>query len=270
MAHHHQEPINQEIKSIINNKLSTQFPMNTITHIPLTNVTTQLDHTFLVSIEKENKTQVILLLITIKNKKYNILIVKDNNTMFSVFLKFNHVLYTGTIFEGDLIYNNRWIFYVTDIYYYLSKFTLNLSFKNRLQIISNCVKNDLKFDMLVSFCDVHLSSFFLFNHIPLISKSCKLLFQSDTTNKKFYYHFEKKNDKKQYCGSTNEIKTFTVYSTTEIDVYKIFDNKNVSFGILAVTSQAMSDHLSQQFKDTQQQQNIKCKYNNYFNAWMII
>ena len=86
-----------------------------------------------------------ILFITIYNKKkYCIFINKKNDTMIVTQLKFSDDIFTGTLFDGELVKNtnDKWIFLINDIAYYKGKNIITKSFSERQSIIQNIIINE--------------------------------------------------------------------------------------------------------------------------------
>ena len=107
------------------------------------NVNNLKETNFLVTLSTFGKK--FILFITIYNKKkYCIFINKKNDTMIVTQLKFADDIFTGTLFDGELVKNtnDKWIFLINDIAYYKGKNIITKSFTERQSIIQNIIINE--------------------------------------------------------------------------------------------------------------------------------
>jgi len=107
------------------------------------NVNNLKETNFLVTLSTFGKK--FILFITIYNKKkYCIFINKKNDTMIVTQLKFADDIFTGTLFDGELVKNtnDKWIFLINDIAYYKGKNIITKSFIERQSIIQNIIINE--------------------------------------------------------------------------------------------------------------------------------
>lgn len=107
------------------------------------NVNNLKETNFLVTLSTFGKK--FILFITIYNKKkYCIFINKKNDTMIVTQLKFSDDIFTGTLFDGELVKNtnDKWIFLINDIAYNKGKNIITKSFSERQSIIQNIIINE--------------------------------------------------------------------------------------------------------------------------------
>ena len=150
----------------------------------------ELTTDYMVTIEKENTHNFQLFLIEINGKKYNIFIKKINGRLafYSVKFCFDNNLYRGTLFNGSMVKNKHgfWLYYINDILYLQDKYIQKYNMSKKLEIISDVLKNGYVYDDFLNVCHIQMDSYFLFNNIQFIEKSCKLIFIPEQYNMKSY------------------------------------------------------------------------------------
>ncbi len=248
--------LDEHVKKQIENKLQTDFYCTHEKPVDLN--LSKLNANCLITIDKKNKINAILFLIIINNNKYSIFII--NNVLYNVKLKFENELYNGTLFEGHLVYKNRWFYFITDVKYYIAQNVRANSLIWRVQTIYRSLKKR-KIEKNTEPCDIQINSFFLYNHVKLIKKNCTLIFKSHLSEFSFEFIVEKKP-----FFSISDIVLFDVHKTPKKDVYKLYNN--VFIGVLTVTSMEMSNKLRNMFAVAETLL-LKCKYNKYFKNWIL-
>ena len=225
-----------------------------------------LNEKYLVSMETQNSHKFMLILITIKNKKYTLLLTGE--TIYSVSFRFSDELYNGTIFNGEITKNEKdcWIFYINDIFYHKGQYIQGLQLQKKLSLINDILKNDYVFDDVLNTCHIQIKSFFLLNHLNFIKKSAKLLFVPDYSNMPHYF-LNIDVEIKEPENPVNQIKQFITRKTDTIDVYKLYDIETKIFmNIACISKMDTSLFMKEQFKNNREQI-LQYKYNTYFNAW---
>ncbi len=85
----------------------------------------------------------VLFLTTIEDKRYSVLINKKNEVMVHCKYNFQHQLYSGTLFDGELVKNedNKWVFIINDVAYENGVNVITRSFEERQTIINDIIEN---------------------------------------------------------------------------------------------------------------------------------
>lgn len=263
--------LNNDIKNIIHNQLLHNYQYEQVNIEKLTNIN-NITSNYLLTIEKQNKYDFLLFLTTIKNNKYSVFIVNYNNQLYfySVKFRFNHDLYTGTLFKGELAKNDKncWIYFISNIIYYKNKYVYNTKLSNKIKIIANILKNEYLFDDYMNACHLQIKSYFLFNHIPFIKKNCRLILIPEHINDKQYFFDIKFPTIKPIVYQNNEQKKFKIKKTNVIDVYELYNIKtNIFDSIICISKLSTSIFLKKKFENINSFI-IDVKYSTYFKSWI--
>lgn len=241
---------------------------------------------------KTNGSPCYLFLTIINGKKYSLFIDYKNPykiQIYNVKLRFNDELYNDTIIDGELLINdkNNWIFMLNNILYYKNEYIGNKLLGYRISILSDIIRNQYKFDDFLNPCHLQLRSYFLFNHLELLSttQNNKLLLIPEYSNKptlSFNIANLHKNEKiiKNLSLNTDNInvKKFYVIQTETPDVFELYreefedDNTKQNFfnGIACLSKMSHSFYIKKLFDEIQSHQKgiwIKFIYNNDLNGW---
>jgi hypothetical protein len=135
--------IRTDIKKSIENIGSFNLTSKYYTFLNKKNVNNLKDGNFQVSLSTFGK-KFILYMTTYNSKKYCIFINKKNDSMTVTQLKFSDDIFTGTLFDGELVKNNndKWIYLINDIAYYKGDNIVTKQFSERQLIIENILSND--------------------------------------------------------------------------------------------------------------------------------
>ena len=135
--------IKDDIKTSINKIGSFNLTSKYYTFLNKKNVNNLKDGNFQVSLSTFGK-KFILYMTTYNTKKYCIFINKKNDSMTITQLKFSDDIFTGTLFDGELVKNNndKWIYLINDIAYYKGDNIVTKQFSERQLIIENILSND--------------------------------------------------------------------------------------------------------------------------------
>lgn len=250
--------IHQKIQIVIRNFLSLQTN-NSSSRLYTCE---QIHERFLIRKQKDNGNAGYLFLITVFRKKYNIFFFRDH--FYAVNLKFDDCLYKGTAFQGDLVTRGKkWVFYVNDLLLHENTpVTTNIPLFERLSLCTKILKTQFKYVPSMSPCMIQLTGYFLFHHIPLITKNCTLVFCDDLQKLHYHYFIASKQTK------NGTKKHFYVRAGNIIDVYFLFENQDDAYPIdvLAITSNFDSLKAKELFKTPKY---VQCVYQTYFNSWTL-
>ena len=242
-----------------------------------------------------------LFLTTIEGKKYSLFIHYDNPyymKIYNVKLRFNIDLYNDTIIDGEILKNNQdsWVFMLNNILYYKGEFVGNKYLGERISLLSEILRNNYKFDDFLNPCHLQLRSYFLFNHLEMLSytHNNKLLMVPEYPKNRIYCFSIKNltdNEKLITLLSLNPdnlpFKKFFVEKTEVSDVFKLYDSEyyklienmdknsesieQKSFqGIACISTMSQSFYMKKLFDEMDSNQKgiwIKFKYNNHLEGW---
>jgi hypothetical protein len=135
--------IRDDIKTSINKIGSFNLTSKYYTFLNKKNVNNLKEGSFQVSLSTFGK-KFILYMTTYNSKKYCIFINKKNDNMIVTQLKFSDDIFTGTLFDGELVKNNndKWIYLINDIAYYKGENIVTKQFSERQTIIENILSNN--------------------------------------------------------------------------------------------------------------------------------
>ena len=135
--------IRDDIKTSINKIGSFNLTSKYYTFLNKKNVNNLKEGNFQVSLSTFGK-KFILYMTTYNSKKYCIFINKKNDNMIVTQLKFSDDIFTGTLFDGELVKNNndKWIYLINDIAYYKGENIVTKQFSERQTIIENILSNN--------------------------------------------------------------------------------------------------------------------------------
>lgn len=128
------------------------------------------ENNFLVTLSTFGK-KYILFLTNYNDKKYCIFINKKNESMILSRFRFSPKLFTGTLLDGEFVKDNngKWIFFITDIAYYMGNNIITKPFNYRYNIIDNFLKNEYKEDTNISVCIIKKKEYFKYEYIKDLS-----------------------------------------------------------------------------------------------------
>ena len=109
----------------------------------------------------------VLFLTKIGNKQYCIFINKKNETMILSQFRFHQDLFSGTLFDGELVKNNngKWKYLITDIAYYKGINIITKPFNERRGILDNIFEKMFANDDKISICHVELKEYFEYKYL---------------------------------------------------------------------------------------------------------
>ena len=135
--------IRNDIKKLINTIGSFNLTSKYYTFLNKKNVNNLKENNSLVSLSTFGK-KFVLFITKYNTKKYCIFINKKNDAMTVTQLKFADDIFTGTLFDGELVKNSndKWIYLINDIAYYKGKNIVTRPFNERQIIIEHILKNE--------------------------------------------------------------------------------------------------------------------------------
>ena len=222
---------------------------------------------YLLSFNVKNSIKCKLFLVKVNNINYSLFII--NGKFYHVKFRFDETLYNGTLFEGELIKNDKncWVFYMSDIIFMCGSYIYDQTFKQRLSQIAYILKDLYTYDLYFNPCHLQLKSYFLFNHIHFLEEDCELLFIPEYSN--MYYY--KKNiifpKTEKSLLKDGEIRLFTIKKTEKVERYDLYNLKEEYDSFACVNSLKLSLFLKEIFKNKDSYK-IKCKYSTFFKSWI--
>jgi hypothetical protein len=247
-----------------------QYRFETKQYIQYNNLT---DPKYFLTIFNKNKHNFLLFLLKINNINYNIFIHTNKNNQLDFYLvkfRFSEELYKGTLFNGELVQNNKkcWFYFITDLLYNNQEYTQQYPFSKKLQIISTILKEKYEYDEYMNVCHLKIKSFFLYNNLNFITKDCRLLFIPDNYQNNMYYLDIVVNKKEKKDIAHDTIQKFKILNTNNIDIYELYSN-NKFISIACINTLKLSQYFRKEFKDKNEFE-INCKYSKYFKSWIPI
>lgn len=243
------------------------FDKKQTTELNLNELTTE----YMVTIKKENTHNFQLFLIEIDGKKYNIFVKNVNGRLafYSVKFCFDDNLYRGTLFNGSMVKNQHgfWLYYINDILYLQNKYVQNYKMSKKLEIISDVLKNGYVYDDFLNVCHIQMDSYFLFNNVQFIEKTCKLVFIPEHYNMKSYHIVLRMDDEDKENVIPTGVKEFEMREMNIKEVFGLYENgKFVDIAYIRVKTYHME--LVNRIKTSRVY--VNCEYNSHMKSWEIL
>lgn len=224
---------------------------------------------YLLGFNVKNSIKCQLFLIKINNINYSIFMI--DNKLYHVKFRFHEDLYNGTLFEGELVKNDKncWVFYMSDLIYNAGSYVYNHPFKNRLNFIATILKNLYTYDLYFNPCHLQLKSYFIFNHMYFLEEDCELLFIPEFSNMKTYKKKIIFPKTEKSLLKDGEIRLFTIKKTDKVERYDLYNDNNEYDSFACVNSLKLSLFLKDLFKNKDSYK-MKCKYSTFFKSWIPV
>lgn len=267
--------VNELIKQI---KFKLKFNFESQNIIDLENHESYLKNNPYLATFDTKGTKFLLYLTRHQNKNFCLFIDYSNVNklkIYSVKFRFNNELYNGTLLDGEISMNDKksWIYLITDIYYESNRNVKYELFSEKLQIISNILKNKYIYDDFMNVCHIQMKSFFLYSHFDILRNKL-----NDSNNYDILFVPEKFNMEKLRITISTIKKTEIVSTTiqnfeikqTEIpDVYKLYKGKEFH-SIAGIAKLETSLFVRNLFNNNNNNISIivKCNYSNRFKSWI--
>jgi len=235
---------------------------------------------------KTDGSKFLLFLTTIRGKRYSLFISYDNPKdlkIYNVKLRFCRSLYNDTILEGEILLNNKnnYIFMINNILYNRGNYIGNKLLGERISIISDILRKQYKFDDFLNCCHLQMRSYFLINHLEMMSNSHNnslLLIPERVNGYTFSLTITDLSDNQKIISNLSEnldkkeIEKFYVKKTDMPDVFELY-NINViteeNFqGIACIPTKSHSFYMKKLFDDIQDDVLLlNFNYNKYLKGW---
>jgi hypothetical protein len=256
----------------LENQMNKYYLSNKINIYKLNQIQ-EINSKYLLTIKKQNILKFKLLLTTMFNKHYCIFIFEQNNQSyyFNIKFRFNEVLFCGTLFDGEMVKNEKgcWVYYISDLLYYKEKYLHEQKFSYKLKVLYNILKDEYTYDSFFNVCHIQIKSYFLFNHLHFITDDCDIQFIPEYSNQKTFETSIKFNKDNIKVFVENQIKHFTIQKTNTPEVYNLLDSNNQFDSIACINSLKISLFIRKLLLNEKSVQ-IKCKYNTFFKSWIPI
>ena len=248
---------------------------------------------------KTNGANFLLFLTTIYGKQYSFFIHYDNLQniqIYNVKLRFNYELYYDTIIDGELLLDNKmnWVFMLNNILYLKGENMNRYLMGQKINILSDILRKQYKFDDFLNHCHLQLRSYFLFNHLEMLSNTHnnQLLLIPEKSHNSILSFNIKNLDKNQKIITTlslnpNNIKSasFFVQKTDVPDVFELYDDtylgkyqdikeqnklkEKLFHGIACIPSKSHSFYIKKLFDEIEHQKGIWINfvYNYHLKGW---
>ncbi len=115
----------------------------------------------------------LLFLTKYNNKNYCIFINKKREDMIYVKFRFSDELFSNTLFDGELIKNekNDWVYAITDVIAYKNECVLkNKTLEERQKLLKNILDNEHVYDEMIDFCVMDQKEYFDLKYLEDIYK----------------------------------------------------------------------------------------------------
>ena len=237
---------------------------------------------------KTSGAKFFLLLTTINGKKYSLFICYDNPKdlkIYNVKLRFSRDLYNDTIFEGEILLNNKnnYIFMINNILYNKGYYIGNKLLGERIGIISDILRKHYKFDDFLNCCHLQMRSYFLINHLEMMSDSHNnelLLIPERINGYTFSLTIKNLSDNQKIITNLSEnvakkdVNKFYVKRTEMPDVFELYESNNLTQdnfrGIACIPTKSYSFYMKKLFDEQEDDQKVlllNFVYNNYLKGW---
>ena len=175
----------------------------------------------------------VLFLTKMGNKQYCVFVNKKNEVMILSQFRFHPDLFSGTLFDGELVRttNGKWKYMITDLAYYKGINIITKPFKERREILENLFNNMFQNDSKLSICEVGLKKYFEYKflksvceeYIPERDYKCSgILFKNlNNFSDNFLYIFPE-------CRSDNKIMNNNQKTKINIKPTKSVDSSKTS------------------------------------------
>ena len=288
--------MNAEDKFLIFNKLKSMIYFNKprIYNFSKYNNNNDLNKNHYLLSFKTNGAHFLLFLTTIRGKKYSLFIHYDNPNdlqIYNVKLRFDNDLYNDTIIEGELLLNDKmnWIFMLNNISYLKGEKINNYFLGQKITILSDILRKQYKFDDYLNHCHLQLRSYFLFNHLEMLSNTHnnEILMFPERSNRpilafniKNLHQNEKIITNLSLNPSNEKYKKFFVLKTDVPDVFEIYDDEwqnndkklkeKLFHGIVCLSTMGQSYYMKKLFDEIKNNQKgiwINFVYNKHLKGW---
>lgn len=230
----------------------------------------------------------LLFLTTVNGMKYSLFIHYDdakNLKVYNVKLRFSQNLYNDTVFDGEILLNdkNNYIFMINDILYTRGKYVGNKLLGERIGIISDILRKHYKFDDFLNCCHLQMRSYFLLNHLEMMSDThnnelllvpersnsytFSIVIKNLSDNKKIITNLSKNSDKKN-------VNKFYVKRTDMPDVFELYSSEVIKIenfcGIVCIPTKSHSFYMKKLFDEQEDDQKVlllNFVYNKFLKGW---
>lgn len=205
--------------------------------------------------------------------------------IYIVLYRFAEELFNGSLFETELVRDNsnNWILLLADIYYHKGKSTKEDDIITRINMISNILENEFIDDKFTNICPIQIKKYFDTNDkeniVEFINKlNYKIrgyyFIPLNVRYSNILYMFTDKDINDIYSITDDNKKLiFQITKTMKSDVYELYLNSKENIkkiGYAYISNYEKSKYIKELFDNSEENINVICKYNNYFNKWEVI
>ena len=236
---------------------------------------------------KSSGTPYLLYCTQINGVNYTFLIDKkikvgyDYPKIFVTPYQFNSSLFTGTLFETELLRTkgNQWFLLIGDIYYCKSQNFKNKIIMDRMSCIHNIFDTQYNSDSFCDVCPIKIKRYFDYSEKDYVMN--EFIPHLDYGTRGFYFvplkcsyskilYLFKDGEMKKPKQEKKTTLNFMIQKTLKRDVYELYlqgDNNIVKQGIACVPNLKCSQMLRDLFNEFTDEIIVECKYNLKFKKW---
>ncbi len=236
---------------------------------------------------KSSGTPYLLYCTQINGVNYTFLIDKkikvgyDYPKIFVTPYQFNSSLFTGTLFETELLRTkgNQWFLLIGDMYYCKSQNFKNKIIMDRMSCIHNIFDTQYNSDSFCDVCPIKIKRYFDYSEKDYVMN--EFIPHLDYGTRGFYFvplkcsyskilYLFKDGEMKKPKQEKKTTLNFMIQKTLKRDVYELYlqgDNNIVKQGIACVPNLKCSQMLRDLFNEFTDEIIVECKYNLKFKKW---
>ena len=227
----------------------------------------------------------------INNVNYTLLIdkkVKSGHNypkMFIIQYRFHEDLYTGSLFETELVRDNsnNWCLLIADMYYYKGKIMKNMCITERVSMLHDMMKNEYNDDEYCNICPIIIKKYFdicnkniaIEEFIPSLNYKTRGLYfiPMNINYSNVLYMFSDEELKYNFKVKKNNknILNFKVIKTMKPEVYELYLNGKdtiVKIDHAYIPNIKCSKYLHDLFNCEEDKDiTMECEYNKDFDKW---
>lgn len=230
----------------------------------------------------------------INNVNYCFLIdkkVKDGYDYPKIFLlhyRFDPALYTGSLFETELVRdkNNNWFLLLADLYVFKSDKCVTKTIIERMNMIHLMISNEYVDDSFCNICPIQVKKYFDYKDydtiidefIPSLNYPVRGVYfvPLKPSYSKILFLFPRDEYQKKtidYNKKVNKNIHFKIVKTLKPDVYELYlkgNNNIVKNGIACIPDFKTSEFINDMFEQDKEEFFVECSLNDKFKKWQPI
>ena len=205
----------------------------------------------------------------------------DYPKIFVIPYQFDSDVFTGTLFETELLRDNQqnWHLLLGDIYYHKSQSCKNQVVIDRVTTIHKLLSEQYTSNNFCDVCPIQVKRFFDYEEkefifqdfIPKLNYKTRGIYfvPLKPSYSKILYLF-KENDMKSVKKEKKNTLVFQIQKTLKRDVYELYlqgPNNIVKQGIACIPNLKCSQMVRHLFSEPCDELKVECKYNDKFKKW---